>query len=148
MKMKFPIMILTFLMTSSVNAGLGDGLVALGRLIFDASKETKRHAESVEKYFDKLYSRPELIPFLTRTPLVISCDRSTIKGVGWHRVRVRIWEGVEHYRDCDVTMCDWNGKCQFELRGDGGFANWRFNLWQREGSSKKICWPQVCSKMS
>ncbi|EWC47690.1 hypothetical protein DRE_02890 [Drechslerella stenobrocha 248] len=81
-----------------------------------------------------------------RWPIVVSCDRSTVSGTGWERTPARIARGAFNSVNCDITWCNPdNGRCKFELLGDGGDRNWQQANWWRDG--KKLCYPKPCNQM-
>ncbi|KAK6524191.1 hypothetical protein TWF694_005851 [Orbilia ellipsospora] len=143
--MKISTFFLVTALASATNVAAQNGLINLINAIVDAVNWKKDSSNGISNYLQKLDKGH---PSLMRTPIVLSCDRSEIVGVNWNRKRVRVWLKVNEYRDCDLTICDPDhGSCKFTLKGDGGYNNWRYQNWNREGKSKTICYPKKCSQM-
>ncbi|KAJ6260921.1 hypothetical protein Dda_3582 [Drechslerella dactyloides] len=85
----------------------------------------------------------------SRWPAVVHCTRGDVTGTGWDRSDAIVWSGpswIKTRRDCKITWCNPdNGKCWFELKGDGGGYNWWQKGWYRD--DKKLCYPRPCNQM-
>ncbi|KAF3931101.1 hypothetical protein ABW20_dc0107177 [Dactylellina cionopaga] len=100
-----------------------------------------RYGNSPEDVIRKIQAEGEW----NRWPTVVHCPGADVYGVNWSQTKAFISRGIFTYQ-CTITWCDPdNGSCKFELKGDGGAANWWQVNWNRDG--KKLCYPKPCNQM-
>ncbi|KAF3911041.1 hypothetical protein AA313_de0203414 [Arthrobotrys entomopaga] len=101
-----------------------------------------READSPEEIINGIANDPQW----SRWPAVVACSLGSVSGTGWEQTKAKVWRAPLRYSDCTITWCNPdNGRCKFELKGDGGGYNWWQKGWYRDG--KKLCYPQPCDQM-
>ncbi|KAF3922127.1 hypothetical protein AA313_de0201774 [Arthrobotrys entomopaga] len=104
-----------------------------------------REANSPEEIIRGIANDPQW----SRWPAVVACSLGTAWGTGWEQTDAIVWRGpnwIKKGDKCTITWCNPdNGKCWFELKGDGGGYNWWQQNWYRDG--KKLCYPRPCDQM-